>query len=138
MPECPLSPIADAQRSRSITVCTSVSATSKILSVKAKLKVILLAAVFVLWGCASVLDEDGALAIAPYDIKENGRIVIEAQVNGQGPFAFALDTGASISAVFDEIREKLVLEPVPGKEVTIHGIVAAGKFPLLSVNRLAR
>ncbi|NCF74665.1 MAG: hypothetical protein GWP67_14325 [Gammaproteobacteria bacterium] len=48
---------------------------------KAKLKVILLAAVFVLWGCASVLDEDGALAIAPYDIKENGRIVIEAQVN---------------------------------------------------------
>jgi len=104
--------------------------------VKSKLKGIVLAPVFVLWGCASVLDEDGALAIAPYDIKENGRIVVEARVNGQGPFAFALDTGASISAVFDEITKKLVLEPVPGKAVMIHGIVASGKFPLLSISRL--
>ena len=104
---------------------------------KSNLKVIGLAPVFVLWGCASVLDEDGALAIAPYDIEENGRIVVEARVNSQGPFAFALDTGASISVVFDELREKLVLEPVPGKEVMIHGVVASGEFPLLSISRLA-
>jgi len=105
--------------------------------VKLNLKVIGLAPVCVLWGCASVLDEDGALAIAPYDIKENGRIVIEARVNGQGPFAFALDTGASISVVFDELRNKLALEPVPGKAVMIHGVVASGEFPLLSIRRLA-
>jgi predicted aspartyl protease len=84
-----------------------------------------------------VLNEDGALAIAPYDINENGRIVVEAQVNGQGPFAFALDTGASISVVFDELREKLAIEPVPGKAVTIHGVVTSGKYPLLSISRLA-
>ena len=101
------------------------------------LRIIGLAPVFVLWGCASVLDEDGALAIAPYDIEENGRIVVEAQVNGQGPFAFALDTGASISVVFDEVRNELELEPVPGKSVVIHGVLASGNFPLLNISRLA-
>ena len=39
--------------------------------------------------------------------------------------------------VFDELREKLVLEPVPGKEVMIHGVVASNRFPLLSISRLA-
>jgi predicted aspartyl protease len=104
--------------------------------VKPNLIIIGLALVFVLWGCASVLDEDGALAIAPYDIKENGRIVVEARVNGQGPFAFALDTGASISVVFDELRNKIALEAVPGKAVMIQGVVASGEFPLLSISRL--
>ena len=104
---------------------------------KSNLKVIGLAPVFVLWGCASVLDEDGALAIARYDIEEDGRIVVEAQVNEQGPFAFALDTGASISVVFDEVRNTLELEPVPGKAVLIHGVLASGNFPLLNISRLA-
>lgn len=104
---------------------------------KLNLTVVGLAPVCVLWGCASVLDEDGALAIAPYDIREDGRIVIETRLNDQGPFAFALDTGASISVVFDELRNTLALEPVPGKAVKIHGMVASGKFPLLNISRLA-
>ena len=104
---------------------------------KPNLRIIGLASVFGLWGCASVLYEDGALAIAPYDIQEDGRIVVEARVNGQGPFTFALDTGASISVVFDELRNELSLEPVPGKSVMIHGMVASGKFPLVSISRLS-
>ena len=101
------------------------------------LKIIGLAPVFVLWGCATVLDEDGALAMARYDIEENGRIVVDVQVNDQGPFAFALDTGASISVLFDEARNTLELEPVPGKSVMIHGVLASGTFPLLNISRLA-
>ena len=104
---------------------------------KLRLKRFGLAPVILLWGCASVLEEDGALTLVPYDIKENGRIVIEAQLNGQGPFAFALDTGASISVVFDELSNKLALPPVAGKKVMIHGVVASGEFPLLSISRLA-
>ncbi len=104
---------------------------------KPNLKIIGLALASVLWGCASVLNEDGALAIASYDVSENGRIIVEARVNGQGPFAFALDTGSSISIVFDELRDELALEPVPGKAVIIHGAVASGEFPLLSISRLA-
>jgi hypothetical protein len=95
-----------------------------------------LAAVFVLSGCASVLDLDHALAIAPYHIEGSGRIVVEARVNGQGPFDFALDTASTISAVFYELRDKLELEPIPGKAVIVHGAVASGRFSLLNISRL--
>ena len=95
-----------------------------------------LAAVFALSGCASVLDLDHALAIAPYHIEGSGRIVIEARVNGQGPYDFALDTASTISAVFYELRDKLELEPIPGKTVIVHGAVASGQFSLLNISRL--
>ena len=95
-----------------------------------------LATTFVLCGCASTLILDNALAIAPYNILESGRIVVDARVNDQGPFRFALDTGASISIVFDELRNKLELESIPEESVTMQGLIASGRFPLVSVNRL--
>lgn len=95
-----------------------------------------LASVFALSACASVLDLDGALSVAPYHVEDSGRIVVEARVNGQGPFDFALDTGASISAVFDELRNELALETVPGIRVIVHGAVDSGKFPLLDIGLL--
>ena len=95
-----------------------------------------LASVLALSACAGVLDVDGALAIAPYHIEDSGRIVVEARVNGQGPFDFALDTGSSISAVFDELRNELPLEPIPGIKVIVHGAVASGQFSLLDIGLL--
>jgi predicted aspartyl protease len=83
-----------------------------------------------------VLDLDGALAIAPYHIEDSGRIVVEGHVNDQGPFDFALDTGSSITAVFDELRDELALEPIPGIKVIVHGAVTSGQFPLLDIDRL--
>ena len=65
--------------------------------VKPILKILGYAAFLALPGCASVLDLDNALAIAPYRIEDNGRIVVEARVDGHGPYDFVLDTGASIS-----------------------------------------
>ena len=109
---------------------------SMIMCVKPYLSSLGLAAVFALTGCAGVLDLDDALTIAPYHIEESGRVVVEARVNGQGPFDFALDTGSSISAVFDELRDDLALESIPGITVIIHGAVASGRFPLLDVDRL--
>lgn len=41
-----------------------------------------------------------------------GRPVVEAKVNGQGPFAFFLDTGASGPVVSQKLADKLGLEPV--------------------------
>ena len=95
-----------------------------------------LVSVFALSGCATVLDEDGALAITPYAIEEHGRIIIEARVNDEGPFAFALDTAASISVVFDNLRNELELGVVPGRAVIIHGSVASDTYPLLNIDRL--
>ena len=84
-----------------------------------------------------MLDEDGALATVPYEINENKGIVVEARVNGQGPFAFTLDTGASISVVFDDLSNELGIESVSGSLIVIHGLVASGEFPLLNVDQLS-
>ena len=84
-----------------------------------------------------MLDEDGALATLPYEIRGNRGIVVEARVNGQGPFAFTLDTAASISVVFDDLSSKLGLEPVSGDVIMIHGLVASGEFPLLNIDHMS-
>ena len=107
-----------------------------IIWVKPSFRALGLASVFALSACASVLDLDGALAIAPYHVENSGRIVVEARVNGQGPFDFALDTGSSISAVFDKLRDELALEPIPGIKVIVHGAVASGRFSLLDIGLL--
>lgn len=107
------------------------------MSLTTGLKSLVLAAAVALSGCASVLEFDDALAVAPYRIDDNGRIVIDVHVNGRGPFDFVLDSASSISAVFERMRNNMGLEPVPGKAVIIHGAVASGQFPLLEVDRLA-
>ncbi len=97
-------------------------------------KALLLAMVFVLGACATKLDQDGALAIAPYHLLDDGRIVVETRVNDQGPFDFALDTGSSITIIFDDLRNELELESVPGLSANVHGAVASGQFPLFNIN----
>jgi hypothetical protein len=107
-----------------------------IMRVKPHFNILGLTAAVALCGCASVLDQDGALTLAPYHIENSGRIVVEAHVDGQGPFRFALDTAASISAVFDNIRYELELEPIPGKAVIVHGAVSSEELPLVDIGRI--
>jgi len=96
----------------------------------------LAAAALVLCGCATVLDEDGALAVIPYTIESNGRIVVDVLVNGEGPFQFALDTGASISVIHDRLRDRLALQTIPEQTVIVYGAVTSGRFPLLKVDQI--
>ena len=96
----------------------------------------LAAAALMLCGCATVLDEDGALAVAPYTIEDYGHIVIQVLVNGEGPFKFTLDTGASISVIHDRLRDRLALQTVPGRTVIVYGAVTSGRFPLLNVDQM--
>ena len=99
-------------------------------------QLLVLATVATLAACATELDLDGAHAATPYRIDDSGIIVVAARVDGKGPFDFALDTAASISAVFDVLREQLALEPVAGKAVIVHGVVASAQFPLLEISSL--
>jgi hypothetical protein len=101
------------------------------------IKIAGVALVLMLCGCAATLEEDGALAVVPYQINGDRGIVVEASVNGQGPFAFALDTAASISVIFDDTSSKIRLEPASEKVIVIHGLVASGEFPLLNVDQLS-
>lgn len=104
---------------------------------KSTLKALALTALLMTSGCASTLEEDGALAVVPYRIDKHDLIVVEASVNQQGPFSFALDTGASISLIFDPLRDNLKLEPIPGKRAIVHGAIAKGEFEVLHVDQIA-
>jgi hypothetical protein len=100
------------------------------------LKFIFLAASFVLCGCVRTLSQDDAIAIVPYDLQNSGRILVQVRINDRGPFPFALDTAASISFVFDDLRSELELETVPDMSANVHGAVASGRFPLVRIDRL--
>lgn len=83
-----------------------------------------------------MLDEDGALATVPYRVSNAGQIVVDARLNDEGPFHFAIDTGASITVVFDQTRHAAGLERLASSKVSIQGLVASGHFPLVSANSL--
>jgi predicted aspartyl protease len=104
-----------------------------------KLLFALLVALIFLPGCAGklVLEEDGALAVIPHRVNASGQIVVEAMLNSQGPFRFALDTGASISVVFERARKKAGIEPARGQTVNVLGMTGSGNFPIARVARLS-
>ena len=96
----------------------------------------LLLVVILASGCASILDEDGALTVIPYRIATTGQIIVDTTINDEGPYAFAFDTGASISVVFDDVREKAGLECLADGQVVIQGMVGSGRFPVAMIDRL--
>jgi predicted aspartyl protease len=57
-------------------------------------------------------------------------------VNGQGPFRFALDTGASISVLFDTTVDQMDIDLSDGRRVVIQGMVGAGSFPVATIAEL--
>jgi hypothetical protein len=98
----------------------------------------LLVALLLAAGCADqlVLDDDGALLVIPHEVGSQGHIIVRTTINGHGPYRFALDTGASISVVFDKIREETELELLAGKQVLVHGMIGSGHFPLTTAAEL--
>jgi len=97
-----------------------------------------LAATLLFSGCASelVLDRDGALALIPHRVSSSGHIVVQTMLNGNGPFDFALDTGASISVIFEGSLQEAGLKPLPGDQVRVQGMTGSGSYPVTNVARL--
>lgn len=93
------------------------------------------AAMLLLAGCAAelVVPEDGALAVIPHEVASSGHVVVETRVNGRGPFRFALDTGASISVLFDHGRAAAGVSAIPGEHVRVLGMTGTGLFPVADV-----
>jgi predicted aspartyl protease len=60
------------------------------------------------------------LASAAYPL-----VLVKARVNGQGPFTFFVDTGATVSIVSASVARKLHLAPLPA---AVQGIGAGGRF----------
>lgn len=72
----------------------------------------------------------------PHEVGSQGHIIVQAMINDQGPFKFALDTGASISVVFDHARKEAGLDLVGAEKVLVHGMVGIGEFPITTINHL--
>src|SRR5260370_34864163 len=81
------------------------------------LKVVTFSILLLLVGVGSVTAQHSSVAIAPMQFR--GLMpVIEVKINGQGPFAFTIDTGAAMQADIDtSIATKLKLVP-NGKVLT--------------------
>lgn len=101
-----------------------------------RLRILIQLLAFGLAACAPALQLDPQGAAAPYYLGTGGRILVEARLNGTGPYLFALDSGASISTIFDSVVDKLQLQPLPGKGVMIHGLVSSARFPLFQLDSL--
>jgi len=59
------------------------------------------------------------------------RMTVEVFINGQGPFAFVVDTGADRSALSIPLAERLGL--VPGAKVLLHGVGGSAITPTAKV-----
>lgn len=74
--------------------------------------------------------------VAPTSFDRVGRITAPVYVNGRGPFAFVVDTGASRSAIAPRLVEALGLPSEPGATVTLRGITGTEQVPSIRVERL--
>lgn len=78
---------------------------------------------------------DDALYAAPTRLDRIGRIMAPVMVNGQGPFRFIVDTGASRTVLSPRLVEKLELT-LADEPLTIHGVTGAGSVPSVQVAEL--
>jgi predicted aspartyl protease len=65
-----------------------------------------------------------------------GRVMAPVFVNGTGPFAFVVDTGASSSVISPRVVRRLALEPDPARSKLLRGITGSEVVPTVAVNRI--
>jgi hypothetical protein len=86
-------------------------------------------------GAESPADEQALFAI-PTRIDRIGRIVVPVTINGQGPFRFVVDTGASHSTLSPEVVSRLGLLHVAQAQIEVNGITGAAQVPTVMVANL--
>ena len=89
-------------------------------------------------GCAAelVLEKDGALAVIPREGRASTHLLVDATVNGKGPFRLALDTAASISVLVHSAAETAGVAQITGKRVLIQGMTGSGTYPVVRADRI--
>jgi hypothetical protein len=78
----------------------------------------------------------GEIAFA-FEGRGEAALVVPVFVNGEGPWNFVLDTGATITCVEREIAERLVLAPVRGVVGVGAGVGGTGRLELVRFDSLA-
>ncbi len=65
----------------------------------------------------------------PYRIDYQGWVTVNANVNGDGPNDFILDSGATITSVFANLAEKQAVQPADRGPIRILGLASAEALP---------
>lgn len=84
---------------------------------------------------APVPEADSLLA-APTTRDHIGRVVVPVMINGQGPFRFVVDTGASHSTISPTAAHTLGLTASPLQSVVLDGITGSTSVPAVTIDRL--
>jgi predicted aspartyl protease len=77
-----------------------------------------------------------AASAAPLSTLPAGHIATEARVNGRGPLSFIVDTAASNSALFPELRERLALTAVESAHGALHGASGSQAAQLFRIDSM--
>lgn len=87
--------------------------------------------VFCWAGAALAYPMNGARPVAeiPYRIDYEGWVTIDITVNGKGPYAFIIDSGATITAVFENLAVEQTFSPADRPPIRVLGLAAAKNLP---------
>jgi len=103
-------------------------------------------AALLLVGCVMYEDRDdpdaaqtspGAVREVPLRVvEEDDRTLafVPVSIEGEGPFMFALDTGASASVVDEDVADQVGLERT-GERRSVSGILGTGRVPVAQVDQ---
>jgi len=86
-------------------------------------------------GSGSANEETTLLAI-PTRLDRIGRVIVPVTINGQGPFRFIVDTGASHSTVSPQLAALLGLTPSLDTAIRVNGITGTAQVPGVRITRL--
>ena len=76
------------------------------------------------------------VAEIPYRYAYNGWITVPVTVNGQGPYDFIVDTGATLTVVFENLAEQQTFPFVDGEPRRILGLIEANDLPPRYIGRI--
>ncbi len=75
-----------------------------------------------------------ARAAVPLSSSPDAHYTVPAYVNGQGPFAFILDSGADGSAIYPWLVQRLGLKPVPGPKTELGGATGSTQVSMYQLD----
>jgi predicted aspartyl protease len=80
--------------------------------------------------------QDEPVYVAPTLPDRIGRVMVPVHVNGQGPYAFVIDTGATRSAIAPHVVAELGLVPDPENQLAVRGVTGAANVASVAIERL--
>ena len=79
---------------------------------------------------------DSLLFASPTTRDHIGRVVVQATVNGKGPFRFIVDTGANHSTITPDLVRALGLKPTEAATVVLNGITGTVQVSAVTLDKL--